>query len=42
MLYRQAIMKDKFAKFFKENKIPVSDSINPLEILTNDAEMAQW
>jgi dynein heavy chain len=38
MSYRQAIMKDKFAKFFKDNKIPVSDNLNPLEILTTEAE----
>lgn len=35
-------MKEKFAKFFKENKIPVSENANPLNILTTDAEMAQW
>jgi radical SAM superfamily enzyme YgiQ (UPF0313 family) len=25
-------------KFFKDNKIPVSDNLNPLEILTTEAE----
>jgi len=38
--YRNIIMKDKFAKFFKENQIPVSENSNPLTILTNEAEMA--
>lgn len=42
MQYRIAIMKEKFAKFFKDNKIPVSDNSNPLDILTTEAEMAQW
>lgn len=40
MKYRQIIMKEKFAKFFKDNKIPVSENSNPLSILTNEAEMA--
>jgi dynein heavy chain len=35
-------MKDKFAKFFRDNKIPASENINPLSILTTDAEMAEW
>jgi dynein heavy chain len=35
-------MKDKFAKFFRDNKIPASENINPLAILTTDAEMAEW
>ena len=38
--YRDLIMVSKFAKFFKDNKIPVSENSNPLNILTNDAEMA--
>lgn len=42
MRYRNIIMKEKFAKFFKDNKIPVSENSNPLTILTNEAEMAQW
>lgn len=40
--YRTLIMKDKFAKFFRDNKIPASENINPLAILTTDAEMAEW
>lgn len=40
--YRNIIMKEKFTKYFKEFKIPVSDNVNPLSVLTDDAEMAQW
>ena len=40
--YRNIIMKEKFAKFFKDNKIPVSEKSNPLTILTTEAEMASW
>lgn len=40
--YRNIIMRDRFAKFFKDNKIPVSENANPLSILTSEAEMAQW
>jgi dynein heavy chain len=35
-------MKNKFATFFKVNKIPLSENSNPLSILTNEAEMAEW
>jgi len=39
---RNLIMKQIFSKFFKDNKIPVSENSNPLSILTTEAEMAQW
>ena len=39
---RDFIMHQKFAKFFKENKIPLSENSNPLNILTDEAEMAEW
>ena len=39
---RDFIMKNKIATFFKVNKIPLSENSNPLSILTNEAEMAEW
>lgn len=42
MKYRNIIMKESFFKFFRDNKIPMSDNADPLKILTTEAEMAGW
>lgn len=40
--FRNMILKDNFAQFFIENKIPVSPALNPLPILTDEAQIAVW
>mmetsp|Transcript_27570 Transcript_27570/g.19964 ORF Transcript_27570/g.19964 Transcript_27570/m.19964 type:complete len:229 (+) Transcript_27570:8086-8772(+) len=40
--FRTMILKDNFAQYFIENKIPVSPALNPLPILTDEAEIAVW
>lgn len=40
--FRTLIIKDNFAKFFIENNIPVSPALDPLPILTDEAEIAVW
>lgn len=40
--YRDMIMKDNFIGFFQKNNIPHSPAANPLIILTDDAEVAEW
>jgi len=40
--FRDKIINDKFLTFFKNNKIPMSASINPLNILTDEATVATW
>jgi dynein heavy chain len=40
--FRDMIIYDNFAGFFAENKIPMSPTINPLEILTDEATIAGW
>lgn len=40
--YRERIIDETFIKFFKDNQIPCSEGIDPLKILTNDAEIATW
>jgi dynein heavy chain len=41
-VFRERIMNDNFAKFFKDYNIPASPNPNPLLILTNDAQKAEW
>lgn len=40
--YRQMIMTDHFMKFFKDNKIPMRENLDPLTILTDEATVAGW
>jgi dynein heavy chain len=40
--FREKIINDNFIKFFKDNKIPSSPVIDPLAILTTEAQKAQW
>jgi dynein heavy chain len=40
--FREFIIDDCFMKFFNENKIPRSPNCNPLNILCDEAEVAQW
>jgi dynein heavy chain len=40
--FRERIIDQMFMKFFKDNAIPFSDGLDPLRILTNEAEIAQW
>jgi len=40
--YRQRLMNEKLIPFMVANKIPMSDSSDPVNILTNDAEIAEW
>lgn len=40
--FRERIITDNFLKFFKDNNIPSSPICEPLLILTNDAEKAEW
>jgi len=40
--FREAIIVDNFMKFFKDNKVPCSPNIDPLTILTTDAQKAEW
>jgi dynein heavy chain len=39
--YRQDLM-DKWNKFLKDNSIPVSENLDPLYLLTDDAQIAEW
>ena len=40
--YRDYIVAERFVKFFNQHKIPVSESCNPLDILTTEAKTAGW
>jgi dynein heavy chain len=40
--YRDIIMQDNFIDFFKKHNIPHSPAANPLIILTDDAQVAEW
>jgi dynein heavy chain len=40
--FRDMITNQKFLNFFKTNKIPMSNDPNPLNILTDEATVAQW
>lgn len=40
--FRDQIIADNFVKFFKDNNIPVSPACDPLAILTDEAEIAEW
>jgi len=40
--FRDRIMDDNFVKFFKERAIPMSPACDPLAILTDEAEVAEW
>lgn len=35
-------MTDKWLKFIKDNKIPISSGINAIDVLVNDATIAEW
>lgn len=40
--FRDIIMKDNFIKFILDGKIPVSPSVNPVKLLTDEAQIAVW
>ena len=40
--FRDKIIYDNFIHFFKENNIPISNNVNPLDILTDEATIAGW
>ena len=40
--FRDMIMNDKFLGFFRKMKIPISADPNPLGILTDEAQVAEW
>ena len=40
--FRDSIINENFIRFFKTNKIPMSNNPNPLGILTDEAEIATW
>lgn len=40
--FRDRIINEKFLEFFKAQKIPMSGDINPLNILTDEAQIAVW
>jgi len=40
--FRERIINENFIKFFKDNAIPASPNPQPLVILTNDAQKAEW
>lgn len=40
--FRERIMTERFAKYFTENKVPSTPNVDPLTILTNDAQKAEW
>jgi len=40
--FRDMIINDNFLKFFKDNDIPMSPKCDPLDILCDAAEVAQW
>lgn len=40
--FRDQIMDDNFIKFFQSNNIPLSPACDPLAILTDEAEIAEW
>lgn len=40
--FRDQIMDDNFIKFFKTENIPLSPACDPLLILTDEAEIAEW
>jgi len=40
--YRERIIDEMFIKFFRDNNIPASAEINPLRILCDEAQVAQW
>lgn len=40
--FRETMIKDYFLKFFKEKNIPMSASVDPVALMTNDATIAKW
>ena len=40
--FRDMIIKEKFIPFFQENNIPLSPDSNPINILTDEATVAEW
>ena len=40
--FRDKIIYDNFIGFFRENNIPISNNVNPLDILTDEATIAGW
>lgn len=40
--FRDLIINVKFFDFFRKNKIPMSGESNPLQILTDEATIAEW
>lgn len=40
--FRMKIMDEKFVPFFQQNKIPMNPEADPLLVLTNPAQIANW
>jgi len=40
--FRDRIINEMFLKFFADNGIPATANVDPLKILTNEAEIAKW
>lgn len=40
--FRDMIIRDNFVEFFKQNNIPLSETADPLMILTDEATKAGW
>ncbi|KAH7825191.1 dynein haevy chain 4, outer dynein arm beta [Monocercomonoides exilis] len=40
--YRTELMENKWMPFMKENKIPCSEDLDVMSLLTDDAQIAQW
>lgn len=40
--YRLELIQKQWLPFIQEKKIPISEGIDPLQLLTDDAQIAQW
>jgi dynein heavy chain len=40
--FRDIMIKDEFEKYFKTNKIPMSASMDPVKLLTDESTAAKW
>ena len=40
--FREKMMKEDFAKYFKQNKIETSPAMDPIKLLTDESTIAKW
>ena len=40
--FREELVSKKFTKFIKDGNIPMTEHINPVKMLTDDATVAVW